>query len=148
MDFSSDVLIDTGLNIAGYIVAALIIYLLTGWNKRRASAPGSATVAPAAAATGRSVPAPAISPAHVARAPEFISLSGIRPEHDEGKAGAGIEVAGAPGATSLSSRRDHRRAIYEEARRLLAAGKPRCDLLNQLPLTEGELEMLTVTGKA
>jgi len=153
MDFSSDILIDFGLNVAGYLVVALLLYVLIG----KKSARGKATVAaprsrpvaiPAAPVT---LPPPAVR--HPGgRDPEFVPLSARI-----SAAGAEVErprpaiaaVADDGPRRGLSvSRQQNRRAIYEEARRLLAGGKSRGELLSQLPVTEGELDMLTVAGKA
>jgi hypothetical protein len=152
MDFSSDVLIEFGLNLAGYIIAALLIYLLLGMRKQRAeqmerhedAAPSKTK---AEISKQKTFPAAAIN-----RDVEFVPLSKARTGNDDSsedkspeKTDADVEDTAQP---AVISRQASRRAIYQEARRLLASGKPHSDLLEQLPLTEGELEMLTVAGKA
>lgn len=145
MEFSSDILIESGLNLAGYLVVAVLLYLLIG---RRTSKRAKQIASPdgsIAAAT------PTVSPATSARPrsadnPVFISLA------------AGTSTATAP-RTAKSvvpdsdvveqiSRRENRRAIYREARRLLALGNSRRELMDKFPLTEDEIELLSVAGKA
>ncbi len=150
MDFSSDVLIDVGLNLAGYLVAALLVYLILKKHpvnnrtaRKRPSASGPNTTASAAGASSPVAARPDVEP-------EFVSLS-------ETKSAAGGNDRPAHGATAPAGadvpvsgewRRQNRRAIYAEARRLLARGDSPSDLMTKLPVTESELDMLTVTGRA
>jgi hypothetical protein len=150
MDFSTDVMIEFGFNLAGYLIVALLVYAALGRRRRTATAP----VEPKREATPAAVPLAMHRPVFEPRTgqPEFLSLSA--PTH--GRAG---ETDGAPiimrhsddvpaGSLTEATRRENREAIYREARRLLAKGKSRGELLDRLPVTEGEIEMLTATGKA
>jgi len=141
MDFSSDVLIDFGLNLAGYLVAVVITYLLLGNSKERKK-PAAQT---ATASFPREGKLPEMqTPASVASDPEYIPLAAKKERLSK------VSRESEPSVYPLTpaARKENRRAIYQEARRLLASGKPRSDLLRQLPLTENELEMLSVTGQA
>jgi hypothetical protein len=135
MEFSSDVLVDFGLNLAGYIIVALLIFVLTGRRRKQVNA---GMVVPVR--TPPQVPSQArpISAVGASGEPEFIALSGPPKQ-------IGREASAVP---ALPDRQKNRRAIYEEARRLLAAGKPHGELLRQLPVTESELDILTAAGKA
>ncbi len=150
MDFSSDVLIDVGLNLAGYLVAALLIYLIVKkrpvdncavHKKSSAAKPGAAASVPGA---------PSSPKAAAAFEPEFVSLSDIRlaPTGAGRRAPGSSPSASADAPVSGEWRRQNRRAIYAEARRLLARGDSPSDLMSKLPVTESELDMLTVTGRA
>jgi hypothetical protein len=149
MDFSSDVLIDFGLNLAGFIVAAILIYVLLGkarHNKRPAVNVSNKIMEVKKIAGGAK---DAVVGSRID--PEFIPLS----QRIEGEKSIAIssdtstdDVTRPTSPITPEVRRKNRRAIYEEARRLLASGKSHGDLLHQLPLTEGELEMLSVAGKA
>jgi hypothetical protein len=149
MDFSSDVLIDFGLNLAGFVIAAVLIYILFGRTRQnmRPPAEDSKKIMEVKKIAGEAKDAVVGSRID----PEFIPLS----RRIEGKeiiatsSGASKEDVTRPTSSMTPEvRRKNRRAIYEEARRLLASGKSHGDLLHQLPLTEGELEMLSVAGKA
>ena len=135
MEFSSDVIVDFGLNLAGYVIVALLIFVLTGRRKKQVNA-GIVVPAP----TPPQVPSQArpVFAVGASAEPEFIALSGSPKQ-------IGREASAVP---TLPDRQKNRRAIYEEARRLLAAGKPQGELLRRLPVTESELDMLTAAGKA
>jgi hypothetical protein len=153
MDFSSDVLIDFGLNLAGFLVVALLLYTLIGKKSARGKTPVAAfqprpVAIPAAPVT---LPPPTVKqPA--GRDPEFVPLSArnsaASAEVERHRPAIAAVVDDGPRRGLSVSRQQNRRAIYEEARRLLAGGKSRGELLSQLPVTEGELDMLTVAGKA
>jgi hypothetical protein len=151
MEFSSTVLIDFGLNLAGYVIAAMLVYLFMGRVNRAAHSE------PVAAATAEEKPAPKISrsSSFVQRPPqpevEFVALTKQKTEQaepDEMSASESTSTRRNEDEGGADWRRRNRRAIYEEARRLLAGGTSRDDLLSRLPVTETELDMLTVTGKA
>ena len=149
MDFSSDVLIDFGLNLAGYLIVSLLIYVLVG--RRAAGRKPAASAQTSAAAARKTAPVAAVRQT-VDRDAEFVPLNVRRAvvidRGGQPSAATAAAQSERPGSDSPTSRQQNRRAIYEEARRLLAGGKSRSDLLTQLPVTEGELEMLSVTGKA
>lgn len=150
MDFSSDVLIDFGLNLAGYLVVALLIYMIVKRRpaENRTAAKTTSAARPQAVISAGMASSPKLT--QVMIEPEFVSLS----ETKIGRAGAdrpksGALAAGeADGAVSGKWRRQDRRAIYAEARRLLARGDSPSDLMTKLPVTESELDMLTATGRA
>lgn len=135
MEFSSELLTEFGLNLAGYLIVAVLVYNLVS---RRSPTIGSVTNK----ATARSMPTPPKSAPEVRIArpttsePVFVSLA------------AQATASPAPTATPAATRRDNRRAIYQEARRLLAMGNSRRELLDRLPLTEDEIELLSLAGKA
>lgn len=150
MEFSSDVLIDFGLNLAGYVVVALLVYVLIA---RRIVAIGPAAGEGAAGIAGspKESTTATLSDVKPAATPEFVSL--LLPEKTHSPRGCDRDAVQTEtdenrDATGTEWRRQNRRAIYEEARRLLAHGSSRTDLLSKLPVTESELDMLTVTGRA
>jgi len=148
MDFSSEVLIDFGLNLAGYLIVAVMIYIILGRRGREQRRPASEKKPAAVAVKDQTVvtkPAPVA--ANIGQS-EYISLSGLTARSPETPVARPTEMAGRMSSITPATRKENRRAIYQEARRLLASGKLRSDLVQQLPLTENELEMLTVTGKA
>jgi len=153
MDFSSDVLIDFGLNLAGYIIVALLTYILLGRRGRsEVKLSPAATCAATPMAAGRPLVERAVATTFAASDPEFIPLahqSERKPDYGnrEGAVVSGREDRSVKPLT-VATRQENRRAIYQEARRLLASGRSRHELLHQLPLTEGELELLSVAGKA
>ena len=148
MDFSPEVLIDFGLNLAGYLIAALMIYVIIGRRGRAQSQPAPEKKPATVAVQDQTiVTKPVVATADVPRA-EFISLSGLAERPPAAAAARPSRMVEPEFPMTAAARKENRRAIYQEARRLLAAGKARSDLLQKLPLTENELELLTVTGKA
>ena len=145
MEFSTHILTDFALNLAGYIVVALLVYLLLSKRANRAQS-GSDSKPAAAQPTvefkkvGR--------PVSQASKPEFISLFGVGSPRMPASAPQQPEPQPDARPPAIDNRRDNRRAIYREAKRLLALGGSRTELLATLPLTEDELEMLSVTAKA
>jgi hypothetical protein len=146
MDFSTNVIIDFGLNLAGYIIVALLVYVLVSRQRRPQAAPAAQLpdnmkMAPARPAT--------YSHAAMTSQPAFVALTsdGRSPRFDR-VVGDNDVPSGLPTADPAVSRRENRRAIYREARQLLARGKSRGELLARLPLTEDELEMLSMAGNA
>lgn len=145
MDFSTQTLIEFGLNLAGYIIVALLVYILLR-RKERKSTP-AAKENPESADTiviRKDTPIqpnrqePEFVPLHarISQAATPASRPVVRPTQPE------------PETLVATNRRENRRAIYREARRLLANGRPHNELLASLPITEDELEMLSVAGKA
>ncbi len=145
MDFSTDILIDFGLNMAGYLTITLLVYVLTRLRRKDKSIAPQQTAINIPAAQ----PRPSIlTPVRPAQAePTFVSFGGERPGHVGPVVSAArpqvVETQPAPG-----TRQDNRRAIYREARQLLARGKSQSELLARLPLTEDEIEMLSIAGNA
>ncbi len=151
MDFSSEILIDFGLNLAGYVIVTLLVYLMlsrrrraTGLSSDHRRLAGTSTVEPK---TGSET----VECRRTGDKMEFIPLSECE-ETPKTAANHHIEngrgTIGKPAASVSISRQENRRAIYREARRLLAGGKSQGDLLHRLPLTENEIEMLSVSGQA
>jgi len=145
MEFSSEILIESGLNLAGYLVVAVLLYLMIG---RRSS---TRTKQPALPSSPVAAPAPTISPAASAKPrsadnPVFIPLGASASPTPTTKTGK--SVAPDTDVVEQISRRENRRAIYREARRLLALGNSRRELMDKFPLTEDEIELLSVAGKA
>lgn len=143
MDFSSGIIIDFGLNLAGYMVVTLLVYVLAIRQKRPQSAPAvqphrNMTTAPTRSAAMPPAESAFVSLASTRRAPRFDQVVG---DHEA--------PALRPDDTlSVASRRENRRAIYREARQLLARGQSQGELLARLPLTEDEIEMLSMAGNA
>jgi hypothetical protein len=150
MYLSSDVLIDFGLNLAGYVIAGILFLVVWGRRERRIRPPKKMKVSPPPKSTVTLV---AEEPGNKRTDfnPEFIPLANSaqkvsnisdnkRPDLVSHESKRGVPV-------SFADRKENRRAIYQEARRLLASGRPQSDLLQQLPLTEGELDMLSVAGR-
>lgn len=144
MDFSTQTLIEFGLNLAGYIVVALLVYILL----RRKDAKPS----PAAKEKSESADTIVIrkdTPILPSRQePEFVPLSTRASQPAAAAARPASLPRQQPEPLVAVNRRENRRAIYREARRLLATGRPHNELLASLPITEDELDMLSVAGKA
>jgi hypothetical protein len=141
MDFSPEIMIDFGFNLAGYLVVTLLICVLLRRRKARHQTPVDGNpnesedkVKSATQETySRSDPSM-----------EYVSLAAS--DSDDGNNSAGDAHRAA--ASGPASRQENRRAIYREARRLLARGKSGKELIGSLPLTEDEIEMLSVSGQA
>lgn len=146
MDFSTGVIIDFGLNLAGYAVVALLVYVLVSQKRRPQPAPA---VQPQSNMNALPSRAATYSAATAASQPAFVQLTaeGRRPRFDR-IVGDNDMVAVTPQTEPAATRRENRRAIYREARQLLARGKSRGELLARLPLTEDEVEMLSMAGNA
>ncbi len=140
MEFSSDVLIEFGLNLTGYLLVALLVYLMVSRRRStRAAARIQSAIAPPAAASA--------APPQIrteSAAPQFISLASNRAGDGRGAP----RPAGAEPVSGADRRQANRRAIYAEARRLLARGASSRDLVQKLPLTEAEIELLSAIGNA
>ncbi|MCK5126303.1 MAG: hypothetical protein KAR42_08600 [candidate division Zixibacteria bacterium] len=162
MDFSSQTLIEFGLNLAGYLIVAALVYVLL--QKRRTRKELSAeekikaqehVIAPEPVRISLPTPRPIlprtpISPdSKTLHDPEFVSFRETAQASDRPEIKTNtFELPFPPETVIVGNRRENRRAIYREARRLLAKGKPQRELLEQLPITEDELEILSVTGNA
>ncbi|MCP4568318.1 MAG: hypothetical protein GY841_12135 [FCB group bacterium] len=148
MDFSSDILIDFGLNLAGYLLVGGLVYLLvtsrrTLIDKSRAAVKADTDDALA----GRIKETPEIMPRPVVT--EFIALADQNRISETVTSKVDATIDDTPTLMKRdATRRADRRAICLEAKRLLAKGKSHGELMRQLPLTENELEMLSVAGKA
>lgn len=152
MDFSLDVLTEFALNLAGYLIVTLLVFALVARRRQanKASAAAghvNAVVPPVKETTPRTVLA-----AKADSGPEFLPLSGpqSRPTKAIREAKphlAATEVEERPASLPVS-RQENRRAIYRQARQLLAKGESHRELLNRLPLTDDEIAMLSVTGNA
>lgn len=147
MDFSSNVMIDFGLNLIGYLVTTLLIYQLLSRRQRKIkiampTMPMSEEkqITRSEAKTDKKVMA--------TKGSEYIplpdSLFPSRPQSPE----TTVLSEKKPAVTidRNTNRQENRKAIYREARRLLAGGRSRNDLMERLPLTENEVDMLSVTG--
>jgi hypothetical protein len=148
MDFSSEILIDFGLNMAGYVIVTLLVYLMLS---RRRRATGHSSDHRRLAAASAMEPKAGLEAGRAGDRMEFVPLS----EHVETpQVATGRRIDAARAATEKPtlpvsiSRQENRRAIYREARRLLAGGQSQSDLSRRLPLTEDEIEMLSVSGRA
>jgi len=145
MDFSPEVLIDFGFNLAGYIIVTLLIYLVVGRRSRRVKATESIgkeiSVAEKFEAQQNK-----IAPANKSRM-EFVAFKEPPVQTFDDPASAKV-VAQPAGQAHQVSRQENRREIYREARRLLAKGKSGSELLGSLPLTEDEMEMLSFSQQA
>ena len=140
MDFSSEVLIEFGLNLAGYLLVALLVYLMVS---RRRSTQAAARIQSAIVPSSAAPAAPS-QIRKESSAPQFISLALNR----VGEPAASPLPAGEEPVSGAHLRQANRRAIYAEARRLLARGASSRDLGHKLPLTEAEIELLSAIGNA
>ena len=148
MDFSSDILIDFGLNLAGYLIVGLLVHQLlirrlTPVDQSKEALPATTDNAPAPQAEAAS------EPITRSAAPEFIFLA--EQEKTSAKVTSQVDatVDDAPAPIGReATRRADRRAICREAKRLLAKGKSQGELMQCLHLTENEVEMLSAAGKA
>jgi len=152
MDFSLDVLIEFALNLAGYLIVTLLVFVLVA-RRRQASKTSTTTghvnvVIPSVKET---TPRAAVT-AKASSGPEFLSLSGLpaRPvkENKGVKPRLASEKVTEKPVSLTVSRQENRRAIYHQARQLLAKGASHRDLLSRLPLTDDEIAMLSATGNA
>ena len=149
MDFSSDILFSFGLNLAGYLVAAMLVFVLIGQRRSSKAKVETDIALVSSEEANKAVTRPkTASPVNVP-APEFISLADQTKRPDDKS--VRIHPASSDRGEQVSvaaTRRADRRAICREARRLLAKGKSRSELLDRLPLTEDEVEMLSAASNA
>jgi hypothetical protein len=145
MEFSSDILIESGLNLAGYLVVAVLLYLLIGRRTSTRTKQVASPTGPVVVTTPTTSIAATAKP-RSADNPVFISLAANASTAPSSHAAKSV----APDSEVVEqiSRRENRRAIYREARRLLALGNSRRELMDKFPLTEDEIELLSVAGKA
>jgi type IV secretory pathway VirB10-like protein len=154
MEFSSDIMMEFGLNLAGYIIVAVTTYwIATRSRKAKGNQSGSNkinTVVNSEPIVRKTSTSPVTTRADEGM--EYISFANI----------GAIPVQSVPDLAAIGqkqeqpetetprpvSRQENRRAIYREARRLLARGKSNSDLMQQLPLTEDEVEMLSMAPNA
>ncbi len=130
--FSQDVLIDIGLNAAGFFLGGTIIMLISSfWKSRRATiriSSGAAVVAP------EPVPSPPRGKAHRAEGSdfkgEFVNFNSMNWQSEKTKSTTTTESAG-PG-------RD-RQQVIKMARQMLAEKRDESELRADLPVTDGEL---------
>jgi hypothetical protein len=150
MDFSSDILVSLALNIIGYLVAAALVAIILRNRKLEKEKPE-----PKMQTRDADPEMPPVrkqeSPVQINDpGPEYISFSEM-PRVQTNSANKNTAPDHAP-VKSIPhrppTRQENRRAIYREARKLLAKGKTRDELLHRLPVTENELEMLTVAKRA
>lgn len=138
MDFSQNVMIDFGLNLAGYLIVLILVFLLVRQPRKKPTPPQSAALPTPIDATDRQRVISRELRATRSVEPAFVELGRPSPAPPENRK---IDE-------SLPNRQHHRRAIYNEARALLARGRTRSELLQRLPLTEDEIEILAATGNA
>lgn len=140
MELSQEVLIDFGLNLAGYIVVVLLAYVLFRMpqRSRKFKTKPLKTIREEIV---RTEPSSVRAEKPVLPQSDYIALSGM-----QSSAPAQSQRSSQPDV--VYNRRKNRREIYEQARKLLSKGKSSAELLEQLPITEGELEMLSMARKA
>ena len=147
MDFSSNVMIDFGLNLIGYLVTTMLIYQLISRRQRKIKI--ATPTMPMS--EEKQITRPDLKTDKQIKAPinsEYIPLAGSsfpsRPQSPETTVLS--ENTPMVPISRETNRQENRKAIYREARRLLAGGRSRNDLMERLPLTENEVDMLSVTG--
>lgn len=145
MDFSPEVLVDFGFNLAGYVIVTLLIYLVVGRRSRRDKATESIG-AENSIAERIEAQQNKIAPGDKSRM-EFVAFN-ESPVQTFNKPASAKVPAQPAGQAHQVSRQENRREIYREARRLLARGKSGSELLGSLPLTEDEMEMLSFSRQA
>ncbi|MBD3401823.1 hypothetical protein GF420_02925 [candidate division GN15 bacterium] len=124
--------IDIGLNVAGYLAGGGLWFLLSTLFQRRRS---EATEGTTAAATGGAVHAPAPAAIAAGARAEFLDLrSGTQPADTKKKRDA---ADGEPG-----TRRNHSE-VFALARTMLEKGATHDTIKATVPISDGELALLT-----
>lgn len=146
MDFSQDVLIETGLNIAGYLIVALLVLLLV--NRRQAPKEEKAV-----SNNDNRVKKSKKQKIDIVSqsTPEFLALNKSKGVVAEKDIAVEIPAELDENTTTVftsADRQKNRREIYKQARKLMAGGKSNNELLEQLPLTEDEVELISTVGNA
>lgn len=156
MEMSQELLIDFGLNLAGYLVVVILAYILFRLPYRQRKTSQTAVRDELTLTSPKQTEAKPV--AHSSRPsaksqPDYIELAQMKvqaTEHSKQTVPIGAETTTnrRTGGDAVFSRRNNRREIYNQARELLSKGKSSRELLQQLPITEGELEMLSLARKA
>ncbi len=157
MDFSSDILITSGLNLAGYLLVAVLVLLLVKNRsaKRVDSNMAADTPAPRVRAyqpvetpaaardiDARFIPLPK-HPIEPDETPDTAMAASVADTDTPDMAFAEVPVSA---VGEQRSRQANRRAIYCQARKMLAEGRSSRELRSKLPLTEDEVDMLSLAG--
>ena len=141
MDVSVEQLIDTGLNVAGFLAAGGLMLVLISLFRPRQSAEAEQKMPAAAKATAQSEAAP-VSEA-VAR-PEAPSAKLTFVSFDQS---AAATPATTPKRREAGPREDRRAEVIKLARTLIAERQSEQVTARQLPLAEAELAMLSSDNK-
>ena len=144
MDFSQDVMIEFGLNVAGYLVVALLVLLLVQW--RNGNKPRAKIHREGEPIRNGNLEIMVGDRSAEKTGPEFVALTANLKAGPTGRPDWPEISAGRP--PSAGERQKNRQEIYRQARQLLARGRSGRDLLDRLPLTEQELEMLSAAQGA
>lgn len=150
MEMSQEVLIDFGLNLAGYIVVVLLAYVLFRMPHRTRSKK-SQPVNPVWDELNVAQSKPVVTAKTASTPLDYIALAEMKMKSTTGtrrrdQSEADVNPSG--NRETSFTRRNNRREIYKQARELLSKGKSGRELLEKLPITEGELEMLSLARKA
>ena len=124
MDFSSDILIQFGLNLIGYMIAGLLVYILTA-GVRKVAPSSIPTTGSAVAGLSQPQENPDSADAVTTADPEIILLTDNNPPAVKAPAcesPSATTVGDGPEQKRINSRRDNRKAIYREAREFVQAG--------------------------
>ncbi len=132
---SQDLLIDTALNVSGYVAAGALWLVLSSLFQR--STRRAASGAPAEIHTESKVAAVHQDAIVEKRRLEFVDLKGS--ESTSGRISLAAEAAG----RESGNYRRNRVEVMRMAREMLEAGSSRDRIKQTLPISEGELAMLT-----
>ncbi len=156
MEMSQEMLIDFGLNLAGYLVVVILAYVLFRLPHRQRKSSQTAQrdeLMPTPPQQTEAKPVAHSSRPSFGPQPDYIELAQMKVQATERtkqttQITAETTKNRTTGRDAGFSRRNNRREIYNQARDLLSKGKSSRELLQQLPITEGELEMLSLARKA
>ncbi len=131
MDISSELIMDVALNVVAYLASGLLAIVIYSAMRRARTAPSVATTAPVA--EGMKATPLAVSNERM----EFVKF---------GDAAAGTAVSESKTSVAGGSRsRSHQRGeIIRVAREMLRAGAPRERIQRVLPISDGELALLSM----
>jgi hypothetical protein len=131
MEVMQEQVIEVALNTAGYLVAgAFWLLLYTTWQNRRAHA-----TQPVSEQNSQTEPSPVPSTPASARAGQFVDLSAST-------ASASPNTA-TPGRDTDKGRRRNRAEVFALARTMLEKGETYQNIKQSMPISDGELALLT-----
>ncbi len=131
MDLNSPMLIEIGLNTAGYVIGGALMLVIYSMFRRRPASASDSTAIPRST-RGNSLPDTTPAPTRVRRAgrePQFVEFGGRANEAAEG-------------TKSLNLRRN-RAEVLRMARGMLQNGATTTEVKEALPVSDAELAMLS-----
>ena len=147
MDFSQDVIIEFALNLGGYLIVLMLLLLLMKGKTAPKKEQLDHVVDDNASIE---IPEKSVQPAAPSRKvdPEFIAFQEDNRTKKFDNNILPVKEAEPVRHFTQEEKRKNRREIYKEARRLLAKGHSGGDVMRSLPLTEDEVDILSIAGKA